>query len=133
MSPRCSVCSHPDIADLNAQLVEGGASLRGIARKYLLSEDALQRHRKNHLPKAAIQEAVEEREVGHRRKLKILEHTLFLVLKRRLRDEDDALVLRAHGQLLRHYEFELRLAEVEEIKTQIAELTEMVRDREEMR
>ncbi len=62
-----------------------------------------------------------------------MEQTLFLVLKRRLRDEDDSLVLRVHGQLLRHYEFELRLGELEEIKAQIEELRETIREREETR
>jgi hypothetical protein len=124
------VCSHPDIADLNAQLVEGGRSLRGLARIYALSEDSLQRHRKNHLPKREIQAAVEERAYGHHKKLKILEQTLLVVLKRRLRDEDDGMVLRAHGQLLRHYEFELRLTEVEEIKRELQALTEMIREKE---
>lgn len=127
------MCSHPDSADINAQIVEGGVSYRSLARKFVLSEDSLARHRKNHLPKIAIAAATEEREYGHHKKLKVLEHTLFLVLKRRLKDQDDGMVLRAHGQLLRHYAFELQLGEVEEIKTQIAELTEQMREREETR
>jgi hypothetical protein len=93
----------------------------------------LSRHKANHLPKIAIEAVTESREFGHRRKLKILEHTLFLALKRRLRDEDDGMVLKVHASLLRHYEFELKLGELEEIKAEIAALTEMVREKEETR
>ncbi len=133
MSRKCSACQHPDIADINAQLVEGGRSIRGLARIYALSEDSLSRHRRNHLPKIAVEARTEMREYGHHRKLKILEQTLFMVLKRRLKDEDDGLVLRTHASLLRHYAFELQLAEVEEIRKDLAELTDLVRDREETR
>lgn len=73
------------------------------------------------------------REFDHFRKLQILEKSLFLILKRGLEAEDDPVVLRTHGSLLRHYEFELRLGEIEEIRKDLAELTEMVRDREEQR
>jgi hypothetical protein len=85
------------------------------------------------LPKREVQAAVEEREYGHHKKLRILERTLLVVLKRRLRDEDDSMVLRTHGSLLRHYEFELRLGEVEQIRKELVELAELVREREETR
>jgi hypothetical protein len=133
MARKCSVCQHPDIADIDSVLVEGGVSYRGISQKYLLSEDSLQRHRKNHLPKREIQAAVEERAYGHHKKLEVLEKTLLLVLKRRLKDEDDGMVLRAHGQLLRHYEFEIKLTEIETIRRELSELTEMIREREDIR
>lgn len=133
MSRRCGVCSHPDVADINAQIIEGGRSIRGISRIYALSEDALQRHRKNHLPKIEIEAATESRELGHHRKLRVLEKTLFVILTRRLKDEDDGMVLRTHAQLLRHFEFELRLGEVEEIRRELADLTEIIKEREETR
>lgn len=133
MSRKCSVCSHPDRRDIDAILAEGGRSLRGVSRIYAVSEDSLSRHRRNHLPKIEVEAATQHRQYGHHRKLKILEQTLFVVLKRRLKDEDDGLVLRTHGQLLRHYEFELRLGELEEIKAEIAALTEQIREREDSR
>ncbi len=43
------------------------------------------------------------------------------------------MALRTHGQLLRHYEFELKLGEIEEIRRELAELTEMIREREDSR
>lgn len=112
---------------------EGGASIRGLARKYLLSEDSISRHRKNHLPRFKVEAATETREFGHHQKLKLLERTLFSVLRRRFKDEDDGMVLRAHGQLLRHYAFELQLGEIEEIRREIEELREQMREREETR
>jgi len=55
------------------------------------------------------------------------------VLHSRLKDQDHGLVLRTHQQLLRHFEFELRLIEVEEIRRELADLTEIIKEREEMR
>lgn len=130
MARRCAVCAHPDVRAIDSVLVEGGRSLRGIARKYLVSEDSLSRHRKNHLPKAAILEATESRETDHHRKLRILEKVLFSVLTRRLKDQDDAVVLRTHASLLRHYEFELRLTELEDVKRDLEELREEIEHRE---
>lgn len=130
MARRCSVCQHPDRRDIDAVLVEGGASIRSLSRKFLLSEDSISRHRKNHLPKYEIQAATESREFGHHKKLEILEKTLLLVLKRRLRDEDDGMVLRAHASLLRHYAFELQLGEIEGIRRELEALTEQIRERE---
>jgi hypothetical protein len=114
-------------------MVEGGASIRVLARKYCLSEDSLSRHRKNHLPKAAIAAATESRAFDHHRKLHLLEKVLFSVLHSRLKEEDHGLVLRTHQQLLRHFEFELRLSEVEQIRKDLAELADLVREREEHR
>lgn len=133
MSRKCAACAHPDRSAIDANLAEGGRSIRGIAQKYLVSEDSLSRHRRNHLPKSAIQAATEERETGHHRKLHLLEKVLFSVLHSRLKDQDHGLVLRTHQQLLRHFEFELRLTELEEIRRELEALTEMVKEKEEMR
>jgi hypothetical protein len=60
MARTCSICSHPDRAEIDTALVVRG-SLRGISRTFDLSEDALTRHRDNHLPPALAQSArVEE-------------------------------------------------------------------------
>lgn len=133
MSRRCSVCSHPDVRAIDSVLAEGGASFRVLARKYLVSEDSLSRHRKNHLPKIAVQAAQETREYDHHRKLKILETALYTILKRSLEDADDPVALRTHASLLKHYEFELKLGEIEEIKAELAELAETIKEREDIR
>ncbi len=133
MSRKCAACSHPDRTAIDANLAEGGVSIRGISRKFLVSEDSLARHRKNHLPKIAIAAATESRAYDHHRKLAVLEKVLFSVLHSRLKDEDHGLVLRAHQQLLRHFDFELRLSEIEEIRKDLEELRETIEHREEIR
>jgi hypothetical protein len=48
MPRTCSICSRVDVAALN-ELVRGGQSARSVARQHGLSEDAFDRHVKNHL------------------------------------------------------------------------------------
>ena len=45
----CSICTNPDRAALDTALVSG-EPLRGIARRFAVSEDALFRHRSDHIP-----------------------------------------------------------------------------------
>lgn len=125
----CSICSHPERKRIDALLVEA-VSNRRIADDFGLSESAVRRHAANHLPKREVEARTEMREDDHFQKLRLLEKTLFTVLTRRLREEDDSLVLRVHGQLLRHYDFELRLGELAEIKAEIEELREQIQERE---
>jgi hypothetical protein len=133
MARRCSVCQHPDRASIDAQIAEGGRSNRALSQTFVLSEDAIARHKKNHLPKIAIAAATETRAYDHHRKLAVLEKALLLVFKRNLEAKDDPVVLRTHGSLLKHYAFELQLAEVEQIRKDLAELADLVREREEHR
>src|SRR5687768_3337477 len=57
----CTVCTHPERAAIDAALVSG-EPMRGIARRFAVSEDALNRHRRDHiaatLAKAADAESV---------------------------------------------------------------------------
>lgn len=48
MSRRCTVCSHPKRAEIDAAIVGGGV-IRDIARRFDVSKDALCRHRDGHL------------------------------------------------------------------------------------
>ncbi len=144
MSPRCSVCGHPDIDDLNAQLVEGGRSLRGVARKYLLSEDALSRHRKNHLP-AAVSRGAEEKAVEKGRdlldrfrnaeeKLSHYEKIAVNLATKGARQGDDALVLKALSEArrsavesrMRLWDLELRVGETRDIAERLAEIEKTI-------
>ena len=54
MPRACSVCSHPDRAAIDKALVAGEPAPR-IAALHRVSEDALLRHRANHLPKLLAQ------------------------------------------------------------------------------
>src|SRR5262245_5613671 len=51
MPRTCTVCAHPDRPAIDADLVAGG-SFRGIARHNGLSPDAVERHKRDHLPAA---------------------------------------------------------------------------------
>src|SRR5688572_392949 len=57
----CTVCAHNERAAIDAALV-GGEVFRTIAHRFALSEDALKRHKKDHLP-AHLAKAQEAREV----------------------------------------------------------------------
>jgi hypothetical protein len=45
----CSVCTHPAQSGLDADLI-AGIALSALSAKHTLSEDALSRHRANHIP-----------------------------------------------------------------------------------
>lgn len=140
MSRRCSVCQHPDIADINAQLVEGGRSIRGIARKYAISEDSLSRHKKRHLPAAVVQAAQEEttekgRDLLDRirsaeEKLSRYESIAVQLAHKGFKDGDPALVLRALAEArrssvesrMRLWDLELRVTETREIAERLEEI-----------
>ena len=49
MPRRCSICSHERLEEIDQALV-GGVALSEMAAKYRVSEDALSRHKANHLP-----------------------------------------------------------------------------------
>lgn len=54
MPRSCTVCIHPQRANIEEALV-GGGPLRDIARHWSVSKDALSRHRAGHLPAALAQ------------------------------------------------------------------------------
>lgn len=47
---KCTICSHPEVDKINEALVRGDG-YRTISRTFSVSEHALKRHAKNHLPK----------------------------------------------------------------------------------
>jgi hypothetical protein len=49
MPRRCSICSHERLKEIDRALIEGTA-LSEIAAEYRVSDDALSRHKANHLP-----------------------------------------------------------------------------------
>ncbi len=50
MPRTCTVCSHPDRAEIETALVASETSFRDIARRFSVSKDAVTRHRAEHLP-----------------------------------------------------------------------------------
>jgi hypothetical protein len=55
MPRTCTVCAHLKRAEIDRALVADSASLRDIARQYEVSKDALDRHKKGHLPTTLVQ------------------------------------------------------------------------------
>lgn len=60
MPRACTICGHSERTAIDQEIATGG-SIRGIARKRGLSEDALARHKNAHLPVAVTTAAVEAR------------------------------------------------------------------------
>lgn len=60
MPPRCTVCSHPQRAEIDAALVEGAQSNRIIANQFGVSYQAVQRHSVKHLPAGLVAAAEAE-------------------------------------------------------------------------
>ena len=54
MPRKCSICLHPKCAEINQALLSG-APKRQIAIRFDVSEQALRRHERNHLPEALLQ------------------------------------------------------------------------------
>lgn len=144
MSRRCAACQHPDAADINAHLAEGGRSLRVLSRKYLVSEDSLSRHRKNHLPQAvalAAQEKGAERGKDLLSRIRSAEEKLSHYEKiavnlatKGVKDGDAALVLRALAEArrssvearMRLWDLELRVSETREIAERLEEIERQI-------
>ncbi len=59
----CSICQHDDREAINRELA-GNTAIPALAAKYRVSEDALLRHKANHLP-AALAKAHEAGEIAH--------------------------------------------------------------------
>jgi hypothetical protein len=60
---RCTICAHEDLEAINRALVAGKANRR-IAAQYAVSEQAVRRHKAEHLP-AKLAKAHEAEEVAH--------------------------------------------------------------------
>jgi len=60
---RCTICNHPQLDDINRALIEKSAPYRTIAHDFGVSEDALKRHKKNHLPKDLVRSQEVKQEV----------------------------------------------------------------------
>ena len=49
----CSLCAHPDVADIDAALAAGG-SRRAVSQRFGVGEASVQRHRADHLSPALV-------------------------------------------------------------------------------
>jgi len=79
----CPVCEHEDLKEINAALASN-ERIRTIADRWSVSKIALMRHRNEHLPVSAIEEAKEAEEDVHADELldqvrDLQEHTLAIL------------------------------------------------------
>ena len=64
MAPKCTICQHKARHEIDKALVADGASIRGIARQFRVSDDALSRHVKNGHVIAKIKHAAKAQEIA---------------------------------------------------------------------
>ena len=57
--PRCKTCAHPDLAAIDAELLQGILSLRTIAGRHGLSSTCLDRHRRQHVKEPTVGDILE--------------------------------------------------------------------------
>lgn len=111
MARKCTVCEHPERDAIDRALV-AGRRLRGIARTSALSEDALFRHKADHLP-SHLAKAEDAREVTQAGSL--LDHLLSLnretrmILKEARTEHDNELALKAIARVEKQIELQARL------------------------
>lgn len=60
MPRQCTICRHPERADIDRALVAGERSNRRIATQFLVTEGAVRRHKAEHVPAALVDAAKEQ-------------------------------------------------------------------------
>jgi hypothetical protein len=138
------VCAHPDRTAIDANLAEGGRSNRALSQTFLLSEDSIARHKRNHLPKIVAQAAQEkgaERGADLLSRIRTAEEKLgryesvaLNLAHRGAKDGDAPLVLRALAEArrssvesrLKLWGLELQVTEVRELDDRIREIEQQV-------
>lgn len=63
MPRSCTVCTHPQLQEIDKGLIEAEQSQRAIARRYNIKRAAVNRHFHNHLP-ARLVKAKDEKEIA---------------------------------------------------------------------
>lgn len=63
MPRQCSICTHPNRQEIDREIVAGTA-IRGIAQRFAVSSDSLQRHKMTHLTDLLASAVEAERERG---------------------------------------------------------------------
>lgn len=91
MPRKCSVCVHPERAEIEAAIV-GQIAYRDIARQWGVSKDAVGRHRKAHLPANLVRATETAQAIDLREQIESLFgriHLLYDACDRWLRDPED--------------------------------------------
>ena len=114
----CTICTHPEHEAINQALV-GTASIRDIAAVYRVSQDALSRHKADHLP-LTVAKAEATRQVEQARgvvdagldvvaQLRAINGVTLNVLKEARERHDGELALKAVDRVQRQIELQAKL------------------------
>lgn len=111
MPQQCSICIHPQRAEIDKALV-AGETLRDIAGRCPVSRSALHRHKRDHLP-AHLLKAAEEEDLGQAidvvRQLKAINAACLEILQRSRADGKHSVSLRAVDRIQKQIELQAKL------------------------
>lgn len=111
MPQHCSICIHPDRAEIDKALVSG-ETLRDIAGRCPVSRSALHRHKRDHLP-AHLVKAAEEEDLAQAidvvRQLKAINAACLEILQKSRADGKHSVSLRAVDRIHKQIELQARL------------------------
>ena len=122
MPNTCSICTHPQRAEIEKALV-AGEPLRDIAGRCPASRSALHRHKQEHLP-AHLVKAAEEESVGQAidvvRQLKAINAACLEILQSSRADKSHSISLKAVDRIHRQIELQAKLlGELQEAGPQV--------------
>ncbi len=111
----CSVCTHPERAEIDRALIAGSGSNRRIAAQYALNESAIRAHKANHLKVRLLKAADREAEadlrtvIDVRAQLKAINGAALTVLKEAREARDGDLALKAIDRIQKQIELQAKL------------------------
>ena len=107
----CTICTHGQRRALDKALAAGG-NVRELSALYRVSEDALSRHKRDHLP-ATVAKAQEQEDVAHAldvvKQLKAINGASLRVLQEARDARDGDLALKAVDRIHRQIELQAKL------------------------
>jgi len=112
----CQVCAHPEVLEIDRQLLSGEAGTRTLSRDHGVTRDALNRHKKNHMAKAlaaasgAVITRVDPDPGGLMQQLAGLERRVTALLDKAERKNDISTAIKAAGELRSQVELLAKLA-----------------------
>lgn len=112
MSRRCTVCTSPAAASINAAVAGEHGSIRSIAKQYGVTDAALLRHAKGHLPEAMVksQEAADEAQaLDVVKQLKAINLATLEILRDARKINDAETALKAIARVEKQIELQARL------------------------
>src|SRR5690606_2827107 len=114
----CTVCSHAQRAELDRLLLAGEMSNRRIAAQYAVTEQAVRRHKAEHLSERMAEVAERNAEADIRTaidvvtQLRIVNNAALRVLKDARDAGDGALTLQATDRILKQIELQAKLIDL---------------------